>query len=62
MLSFRAIVLMAACASLAASQDIFSAVRQDSQELIKKALAGGADINQRQPGALACSTLHFSRN
>eukprot|EP01051_Picozoa_sp_SAG22_P011958 SAG22_NODE_1199_length_5185_cov_5.251278_4_plen_183_part_00 len=41
----------AALLNVAAGLDIFAAVRMDDQGEIKKALAAGADINEKQPGS-----------
>ena len=49
-LSTMVVLLMMSCAA-AAEVNIFDAVAQDSMEQIKKALKGGADINQKEAGS-----------
>ena len=56
MAMLRTFILAAALVAVAAGQDIFGAVRADSQAQLKAALAAGADINERQSG-----TVHMTR-
>jgi hypothetical protein len=53
----RALVL--AVMVTGAAGDIFSAVSMDSQAEIKKALAAGEDINQRQSGRMRWAFSRF---